>query len=123
MILDRMYPYSSSVKYGSDAPLIMDEVKNFLNIFVRNGYNDNEVTKFYNQLLLLSKSFGLGDSISVETVHEEFTPEYIFTIQIPKHFSKNEKNDIFRKLNFQIERFCKSNNMVNFLKDAYIIFE
>lgn len=122
MILDRMYPYSHP-KYDSASPLIMDKVKNFFNIPVRNEYHDNEVTKFYNKLVLLSKSWGLGDNISVETVHEEFTPEYIFTIQIPKHFSKNEKNEIFMKLNFQMERFCKSNNMVSFLKDAYIIFE
>lgn len=29
MILDRMYPYSSSVKYGSDAPLIWMKLRIF----------------------------------------------------------------------------------------------
>ena len=71
----------------------------------------------------LSKYWGLGEHISVETVYDEFTPEYIFTISIPKGISKDEENDIFMKLNFQMERFCKDNNMFSFLKDAYIIFE
>ena len=58
-----------------------------------------------------------------ETVFDEFTPEYIFTITIPRGMSKDEENDIFMKMNFQMERYCKDNNMFSFLKDAYIIFE
>lgn len=122
MVLASFYPYSKSAGYESSTGLIVDKIKKVLYIQCSSEYHD-KVTKFYNQLLLLSKYWGLGDSISVETVHEEFTPEYIFTIQIPKNLSKKEKNDIFMKLNFQMEHYCKSNNMFNFFKDAHIIFE
>lgn len=120
MILDNMY--LNSIKYDSDNPL-MDKVKDLLRTPILKLYQDNNVTKFYNELLLLSNCWGLGDNVSVETVYEEFTPEYIFTIKIPKHFSKHDENEIFMKLNFQMEHFCKSNDMLDFLREAYIIFE
>ena len=123
MVFTSFYPYSKSDKYGSSTELIVDKLKKVLFIQSSSEYHDSEVTKFYNKLLFLSKYWGLGDNISVETVHEEFTPEYIFTIQIPRNISKKDKDDIFMKLNFQMEHFCKSNNMFSFLKDAYIIFE
>lgn len=123
MVLTNIDPYSKSGKYGSSTELIVDKLKKVLNIHDSSEYQDNEVTKFYNRLLYLSKYWGLGDNISVETVHEEFTPEYIFTIQIPKNISKKDENEIFMKLNFQMEQFCRSNDMFSFLKDAYIIFE
>lgn len=123
MVLTNINPYSKSSKYGSSTELIVDKLKKVLNIHDSSEYQDNEVTKFYNRLLYLSKYWGLGDNISVETVHEEFTPEYIFTIQIPKNISKKDENEIFMKLNFQMEQFCRSNDMFSFLKDAYIIFE
>ena len=125
MISEIIFPYSNNtVKYKSkEEPLLVDFVKKLLHVKDRNEYQDNNVTMFYNKLLSLSKHWGLGDEISVETVFDEFTPEYIFTISIPKGITKNEENDIFMKMNFQMERFCKDNNMLNFLKDAYIIFE
>ena len=125
MISEIIFPYSNNtVKYKSkEEPLLVDFVKKLLHVKDRNEYQDNNVTMFYNKLLSLSKHWGLGDEISVETVFDEFTPEYIFTISIPKGITKNEENDIFMKMNFQMERFCKDNNMFNFLKDAYIIFE
>ena len=125
MILESNFPYSNSTaKYESNKePLLVDFVKKLLHVKDRNGYQDNNVSMFYNKLLSLLKHFGLGDHISVETVFDEFTPEYIFTISIPEGMSKDEENDIFMKINFQMEYFCKDNNMFNFLKDAYIIFE
>ena len=88
-----------------------------------NEYHENNVSMFYNKLVSLSKYWGLGEQISVERVFDEFTPEYIFTISVPQGMSKDEENDIFMKMNFQMECFCKDNNMFSFLKDAYIIFE
>lgn len=125
MILENTYPYSNNpAKYGSNKdPSLVDIVKKLLNIADRNEYQDNNVTRFYNKLVSLSKHWGLGEHISVETVYDEFTPEYIFTIPVPVGMSKEEENKIFMKMNFQMECFCKDNNMFNFLKDAYIIFE
>lgn len=125
MILESNFPYSTNtVRYRSNKdPLLVDFVKKLLHVNDRNGYQDNNVSMFYNKLLSLSKHWGLGEHISVETVFDEFTPEYIFTISIPSGMSKEEENDIFMKMNFQMERFCKDNNMFSFLKDAYIIFE
>ena len=125
MILESNLPYSNNtVKYRpNEEPLLVDFVKKLLHVKDRNGYQDNNVSMFYNRLLSLSKHWGLGEDISVETVFDEFTPEYIFTITIPGGMSKDEENDIFMKMNFQMERCCKDNNMSNFLKDAYIIFE
>ena len=125
MILESNFPYSTNTaRYRSNEdPLLVDFVKELLHVKDRNEYQDNNVSIFYNKLLSLSKYWGLGEHISVETVFDEFTPEYIFTISIPKGMSKNEENDIFMKMNFQMERFCKDNNMFSFLKDAYIIFE
>ena len=75
--------------------------------------------KVHNRLIAfvvsLSKHWGLGEHISVETVYDEFTPEYIFTIPVPVEMSKEEENKIFMKMNFQMECFCKDNNMFNFL--------
>ena len=124
MIFESIFPYfNNTTKYNSnEEPLIIDFVKEILKVKDRNEYHDN-VSIFYNKLLSLSKHWGLGEQISVEKVFDEFTPEYIFTISIPKGMSKDEENDIFMKMNFQMERFCKEKNMFSFLKDAYIIFK
>ena len=124
MILDNNFTYFNDGNCSfNEEPLLVDFVKKLLHVKNRNEYQDNNVSRFYNKLLSLSKRWGLGEQISVEKVFDEFTPEYIFTISIPKSITKDKENDIFMIMNFQMERFCKDNNMFNFLKDAYIIFE
>ncbi len=85
-----------------------------------NEYPNKNLTNFHHKLLSLAKQYDLGDNISFETVYEEFAPEYIFTIQVPKNISKEMENELFFKINTHMTHFCKINNMSNFLKDAYI---
>lgn len=123
-MLDAKIQYSNdNIKNESENTPLIDYIKSLFNIKNSNEYHNNDITKFYHKLLSLSKQFELGDNISFETVYEEFTPEYIFTIQIPRSLSKEMENEIFFKINAQMTHFCKLNNMSDFLKDAYIIFE
>lgn len=123
-MLDAKIQYSNdNFKNKSANTLLIDHIKKLFNIRDSNKYHNNDLTKFYHRLLSLAKQFDLGKNITIEKVYEEFTPEYIFTIQVPRSLSKEMENEIFFKINTHMTHFCKMNNMPDFLKDAYIIFE
>ena len=123
MILDSIYPYSESIKYESDNPLIIDKVKKVLKIQVSNEYHDNEITKFYNKLLTVSKQLGLGENISIDTVYDGKIPEKVFTIHSINKLNKEQRYAVSELVHNQMNSFSKSEGLQDFIKDVYILIK
>ena len=123
MFLKSIYPYSKSVKYESNSPLIIDNVKKFLKIQDRNEYPDNEITKVYNNLLTVSKQLGLGENISIDTVYDGKVPEKVFTIHCASKLNKEQKYNMSELLHKHMNSFSKSEGLQDFIKDVYILIK
>jgi hypothetical protein len=84
---------------------------------------ENKCTIFYDELKKVSKSKGLGDNISVQTVYEENIPEKVFTISIEHHLSKSDKYVLLEEITNSMSIFAKKSMLWDFFKDSYIIIK
>ncbi|MBE6505309.1 MAG: hypothetical protein E7Z73_06165 [Methanobrevibacter millerae] len=78
---------------------------------------------FYEKLLEVSKSKGLGDNISIQTIYDGNIPEKVFTIHIGQKLSKNDKYVLLDEITNYMGIYAKNNMLRNFYKDAYIIIK
>lgn len=124
MIIDNNYPHPNPPKYKPTAnPQIVDIFKKLLNIQDRNEYHDNEVTKFYNKLLSVSKQLGLGENISIDTTYDGKIPEKVFTIHCATKLNKEQRYSVSELVHDYMRSFSKSEGLQDFFTDAYIIIK
>lgn len=102
---------------------------NIIDVFsLRNKFNPkvsykSDCRTFYDKLLEVSKSKGLGDNISIQTVYDGNIPEKIFTIHIDQKLSKNDKYILLDEITSYMRIYAKNNMLWNFFKDAYIVIK
>ena len=123
MVLSSFYPYSKSAGYESSTGLIVDKLKKVLYIQDSSEYHDNEVTKFYNKLVSVSKQFGLSENISIDTIYDGKVPEKVFTIHCDTNLSKEQKYSASELVHNCMKSFSKSEGLQDFFKDAYILIK
>lgn len=95
---------------------------------LRNKFNSevsykSDCRTFYDKLLEVSKSKGLGDNITIQTVYEGNIPERIFTINIGRYMSKKDRYVLLEEITNYMSIYSKNNMLWNFFKDAYIIIK
>ena len=121
LIFDRRY--INPVEYDSDNHLIMDKVKDFFNIQKSSGYQNNDITLFYRELLNFSNQLKLGSDISIDTIYDGKIPEKVFTIHSSITLNKKQKYQLSESIHEHMESFSNSQGLQNFFKDAYILIK
>lgn len=84
---------------------------------------ESKITKFYEELIKVSDSLGLGKDISIDIVYDGSYPERVFTINVPFRMNRKEKYDYLDQIVNDMVVFSKENNIFDFYKDAYILIK
>lgn len=85
--------------------------------------NENDTSKFYQELLRLSKQFGFGENISIDTIYDGKIPEKVFTIHCSVKLEKEQKYSLSESIHDSMKKFSKSEGIIDFFNNAYIIIK
>ncbi|MCF0226676.1 MAG: hypothetical protein HUK28_05115 [Methanobrevibacter sp.] len=80
-----------------------------------------EFLKYYKEIMMVSKRYGLGDNITIETIYDGNIPEKVFTINL--NHAKLTDDDFYyhEQILDYMDDFAKKNNIEDFAKDTYIV--
>lgn len=117
------YSVNNIYEYDRSSNDIMEVFKSK---FIKNSLNElfeSKITKFYEELLLVSKSFGLGENISIDIVYDGSIPEWVFTINAPYNLNFDDKHYFSGEIMEYMGNFSRKEYLFDFFKDAYVLVE